>query len=111
MLYVLIILFFSAITICVVILVDSRQTEKKHQENLAAIARLKPDVEDAFSEIGKYYNFSHYITETERLMLEEKYDALYQEVKPLIGSKALGECPDKESFQRFYTAMSDTKAH
>lgn len=111
MLYVLIILFFSAVTICVVILVDSRQTEKKHQENLAAIARLKPDVEDAFSEIGKYYNFSHYITETERLMLVEKYDALYQEIKPLIGSKALGECAEKESFQRFYTAMSDTKAH
>lgn len=65
----------------------------------------------AFAEIGSYYNFSHFITETERLALAEKYDALDREVKSLLNSKELEESAEKESFQRFHTAMTDTRAH
>lgn len=76
MLYALIILLIVAIILWVMIPVRSKQKAKKHQERLEAIARIKPDIEGAFAEIGKYYSFSHYITESERLMLVEKYDAL-----------------------------------
>ena len=111
MLYVLIILLIVAIILWVMIPVRSKQKAKKHQERLEAIARIKPDIEVAFAEIGKYYNFIHYITETERLMLAEKYDALDREVKSLLNSKELEESSDKETFQRFHTSMTDTRAH
>ena len=111
MLYVLIILLIVAIILWVMIPVRSKQKAKKHQERLEAIARIKPDIEVAFAEIGKYYNFSHYITETERLMLAEKYDALDREVKSLLNTKELEESAEKESFQRFHTAMTDTRTH
>ena len=111
MLYVLIILLTVAVILWVMICIRSRQKAKKHQERLEAIARIKPDIEVAFAEIGKYYNFSHYITETERLMLAEKYDALDREVKSLLNTKELEESAEKESFQRFHTAMTDTRTH
>lgn len=111
MLYALIILLIVAIILWVMIPVRSKQKAKKHQERLEAIARIKPNVEGAFAEIGKYYSFSHYITESERLMLAEKYDALDRVVKSLLKTKELEESSDKEAFQRFHTAMSDTRAH
>ena len=91
--------------------VSSKQKEYKHIERLEAIARIRPEIEGAFAEIGKYYSFRHYITEAERLMLAEKYDALEREVKSLLNTKELKESTEKEAFQRFHTAMTDTKAH
>ena len=111
MLYGLIILLLVAIILGVMIPVRSKRKSKQHQERLDAISRLKPAVESAFAEIGKYYSFSHYITESERLALSQKYDALDREIRPLIGSKEMEESPDKETFQRFHTAMTDTRAH
>ena len=105
------ILLIIAIILWVMIPVRSKQKAKLHQERLETIARVKPDVESAFAEIGKYYSFSHYITETERLMLAEKYDALDREVKSLLNCKELEESSDKEAFLRFHAAMSDTRAH
>ena len=105
------ILLIIAIILWVMIPVRSKQKAKLHQERLETIARVKPDVESAFAEIGKYYSFSHYITETERLMLAEKYDALDREVKSLLNCKELEESFDKEAFLRFHAAMSDTRAH
>jgi len=111
MLYVLIILLLVAIILWVMIPVRSKQKAKKHQERLESIARVKPDIDSAFAEISSYYTFSHYITETERLLLAEKYDALDREVKSLLNSKELEESAEIESFQRFHTAMTDTRAH
>ena len=111
MLLLLIILLLIAIILWVMIPVRSKQKVKKHQECLEAIARIKPGIEGAFAEIGKYYSFSHYITETERLMLAEKYDALDREVKSLLNSKELEESAEKEGFQRFHTAMTNTREH
>ena len=111
MLYVLIILLLVAIILWVMIPVRSKQKAKEHQKRLEAIARVKPEIEDAFAEIGSYYTFSHYITETERLMLAEKFEALDREVEFLLKSKELKESDDKEAFQRFHIAMTDTVAH
>lgn len=111
MLYVLIILLFVAIIFSVMIPIRSKQKAKKHQERLKLIARVKPDIDAAFADISSYYTFSHYITETERLMLAEKYDALDRAVKSLLNSKELEESSEKEAFQRFHTAMTDTREH
>ena len=107
----LIILLVFAIILWVMILVRSKQKAKKRQERLETIVRIKPGVEAAFAEIGSYYSYSHYITETERLLLAEKYDALDREVKSILNSKELEESAEKGAFQRFHTAMTDTRAH
>lgn len=111
MLYVLIILLLVAIILWVMIPVRSKWKAKKHQERLEAIARIKPEIDAAFAEFGSYYTYSHYITETERLMLAEKYDGLDREVKSLLNTNELEESSDKEVFRRFHTAMTDTRAH
>ena len=93
------------------LLVRSNRKKAKRKDRQEAIARLRPGVEAAFDEISQYYNFSHFITETERLKLAERYGALDREVQPLLNSKELDESIEKEAFLRFHTAMSDTRAH
>ena len=110
MLYLLLILFVAAIIFGVMMSFRTQRT-KKHKYRLETIVRLKPTVEIAFDEISSYFNYGHYITETERLMLADKYDALDREVESVLGSKELEESAEKEAFQRFHTAMTDTRAH
>ena len=110
MLYLLIILFVAAIIFGVMMSFRTQRT-KKHKYRLETIVRLKTTVEIAFDEISSYFNYGHYITETERLMLADKYDALDREVESVLGSKELEESAEKEAFQRFHTAMTDTRAH
>ena len=78
-----------------------RQRKIRHQERLDTIASLTPRVEDSFSEISSLFKYSHYITESERLYLEEKYADLANEVRTILKWRELEECPDKEVFQRF----------
>lgn len=111
MLYVLIILLIVAIILWVMIPVRSKYLKKQRQERIEKITRLIPDVDTAFAEISSRFSYSHYITESERKVLVEKYDGLFNEVKTIISSKELEESPKKESVQRFYKAMSDTVAH
>ena len=85
--------------------------ERQHRERLALIASLKPEVEAAFRKISSYYSFSHYITESERMALDDEFAALEMNVKSIVNSKELEEDPDKDLFRRFYNAMSDSKAH
>lgn len=111
MLYVLIILLTVAIILWVMVLFGSKHKAQKRQERLATIARIKPDVDLAFSEIGSYYNFGHFITESERLMLANKYKALDKEDQSILNWKELEESGDKDCFLRFHTAMTNTVAH
>ena len=111
MVYALLILFLVAVFLLVIIPVSRKQQEKKHRERVAAIARLIPDVEAALADICSLYNYCHYITESERIAVDEKYAELDVEVSGVINSKELEECPHKDSFKRFHKAMSDTKGH
>ena len=111
MLYVLIILLILTLFLGVWIPVRKKQREKKHQERLETISRLAPDVEAALGEICSFYSYSHYITESERIALDDKYADLNQEVSAIINTKELEEYPQKDSFKRFHKAMSDTKGH
>lgn len=111
MVYALLILFLVAVFLLVIIPVSRKQQEKKHRERFAAIARLIPDVEAALANICSLYNYSHYITESERIAVDEKYAELDVEVSDVINSKELEEFPQQDSFKRFHKAMSDTKGH
>ena len=111
MLYVLIILLLVAIILWVMIPVRSRLNKKKHNERLAMIDRLKPEVEAALTDISSYYCFSHYITESERQRLVEKYDGLDKEVRRIVNARELENSPIRETFLRFHTAMALSEEH
>ena len=111
MLYLLLSFLVAAIILWLMLSVRRRVREKKRQERLAILNRLKPEVEKAFSEISSFYNFNHYITESERLNLLEDYRDLDKEVLPILKSKELEEFMYKDVFRRFHNAMSDTKDH
>ena len=111
MLYVLAILLIIAIILWVMISVRSRHKAQKRQERLEMIERLMPNVREAFTEVSSFYSFGHYITDSERQMLEEKYYGLNLQIKPLLGTKELEESPYKDALQRFHTAMTDTQKH
>lgn len=106
-----IIFLIAALLLGAVIVMCRRKRERKYQERVAAIARLVPDIEAALANICSFYSYSHYITESERIALDEKYADLDVEVSTVINSKELEECPQKDSFKRFHKAMSDTKGH
>lgn len=90
----------------VIIPVSRKQQEIKHRERVAAIDRLIPDVEAALANICSLYNYSHYITESERIALDEKYAELDVEVSGVINSKELEECPPPKKNKRI--ASSDS---
>jgi len=110
-LYALIILLIVAIILWVMIPVRSKRLKKLREERIETISRIIPEVESAFAEISSYFSFGHYITESERKALEEKFAGLVKEVKGIISSKELEESPQKETIRRFYKAMTDTVAH
>ena len=110
MLIVLSILLIIALFLWLIIPLRSKYLKKQRQERIEMISRLIPDIDTAFSEIRSFFNYSHYITESEREALEKKYTGLVKEVKEFIHSKELEESPQKESIQRFYKAMTDTVA-
>lgn len=55
-----------------------------HQERLAAIEKITPEVEAAFADISTYFSYNHYITESERKALLERYTPLYKEVSDIM---------------------------
>lgn len=80
---------------------------KEHRERLEIISKNTAEVELGLSELSLSFSSNHYITESERLLLEKKYDSLYRIVKRIIKSKEMKTSPYKESFLRFYAAMDD----
>ncbi len=111
MLYVSIILLVISFSLWLGAPIWRRKKEEDRRKLEALIQRLHPDVDNAFSDICNYYNFSHYITESERLMLQDKYSDLENVVKTILRSKAIAGTSHNESFLRFSSAMSDTSRH
>lgn len=111
MLYALIILLLVAIALWVMIPVRNKHREKEHQARVESIITIVPEVDSALTEICSFFSYGHYITESERIYLEEKYAELFKKVSAIINSRELGESAKKERIERFYKAMSDTKEH
>ena len=107
MLYVLIILLVTASILLAVYAVRTSK-KKRHEERLDILEREVPNVGPAFKDISSFYSYSHYITESERLSLDEKYSGLLSEVKKVIGSEELERHPEKDTVERFHKAMSDS---
>ena len=107
MLYVLLILLVTASVLLAVHVVRTSK-QKKHQERLDIIEREIPNVAQAFKDICSYYNFNHYITDSERIHLDDRYASLLFDVNKVVGSEELEDHPDREIIERFHKAMSDS---
>lgn len=108
--YVWIVVTLSGIILLMVLGLSKRHARLK-EERADLITRITPEVEQAFADISYYFSYNHYITESEREYLVEKYYALCKVIRPLLSSDSLAQSSSKELFQRFYSAMLDTKGH
>ena len=111
MLLIIGIVLLVAILLWVGIIIWRRKQKEEHKKLIDLAERTRPEVEAAFSEISSYYKFGHYITESERQMLADKFANLVKAVRPILRSKELQDKPEFGVFSRFATAMSDTVAH
>lgn len=106
MFWTLILVALTAVTL-VAIAVLIWRLKKESQERQALISRIAADVESGLSDLSSSFASNHYLTESERVYLEEKYVALYRMVERVIKSKELKESSYDEPFLRFYAAMDD----
>ena len=111
MLYVLIILVVIAFVLWMMIPVRKKHLEERRKARLEKIESLSPDIERAFADISFYFNYSHYLTESERKFLVQKYEDLFLDVKDIVSSEELDGTPWLDLFRRFYNAMADTITH
>ena len=70
-----------------------------------------PEVETALKDISFFFNFNHYITESERISLSERYRSLVDNISSLVGCKELEKFSKKDIFLRFHNAMTNTCKH
>ena len=111
MLYVLIILLTVSFILWMLIPYRRNVSVKKKKARLDTIANLAPIVKDAFIDISAYYSYSHFITESERIVLVKKYAYLLEKVSSIIHTKELSESPQSEYFYRLHKALSDSQGY
>lgn len=102
---ILIATFVVAIVICIVVFL---RLIMKKRERQAILIEIEECVEGAFEEISSLFRYSHYITESERARLANKYNSLYGKVCNVLRSKELNKSDKKDCIVRFAKAMSDT---
>ena len=86
----------------------SSSLKKRRAARLIEIDVLHPLVEQALIEISSYFDYCHYITESERIYLEDKYCSIYGRVSDLIGTKELRESTFNDLFTRFHDSLANT---
>ena len=102
---------FTALIAWTILRIHIKKKEQKHLERIESIMRLRPAVKAAFNDISSFYNYKHYITESERLMLLQKYDPLDHEISAYLNINELSELGCKEVFNRFHSAVTESDAH
>lgn len=102
----LVIVSLVTIVIAAIAVLIWRQ-RKERQERQELISSIATEVESGLLDLSSSFSSNHYLTESERVFLEEKYHSLYRMVKSVIKSKELKESPYDETFLRFFAAMDD----
>ncbi|MCQ2159467.1 MAG: UvrD-helicase domain-containing protein [Bacteroidales bacterium] len=69
---------------------------------------LRDTVDTALADISAKFTFSHYITESERKEIDEKYSQLLKRLRLFVERKQMEECKGTEPFKRLYKGLSDT---
>ena len=108
---ILLVLLSVTIVLWIVVPISKRRREEDHRKRIEAITSILPDIEPALEDISAYYNYSHYITESERLSLYEKFAELFKLLSTIINYKELDQYQQKETIKRLYDALSRTEEH
>lgn len=95
-----------AILVPVIVVVGSRRRDARRE---ALVQEIEPEIAPALEELSAYYNYSHYITESERAALSYKYEVLGKRLMTVFGTRQLRRSPSGESAERLCKALSNTK--
>ena len=96
----------AAILILTIVVIRNRRRDVRREE---LIQEIEPEIVPALEEISAYYSYSHYITESERIALNEKYEVLGEKLKKVCGTRQLKRSTVYESAERLYKALHSTK--
>lgn len=107
MVVVLLIVFVSIVLLT--FLLFQRHLTRLHRRLQNKVDELSSTIRNALENISTKFNYGHYITESERLDICERYSSLYEEIKPIIRSKVFPKLENTESISRLFKALSDTR--
>lgn len=72
------------------------------------LGEIRPLIGPALDDVSSYYNFSHYITESERAALADRYSDLSRRLRRLAGTRRLRESDVRVPAERLAKALTDT---
>ena len=97
-----------AITILVpvIVVIGNKKRDARRDE---LVQEIEPEIAPALEDVSAYYNYSHYITESERTTLSNKYEVLGKNLKKVCGTRQLRRSPEWEAADRLCKALSNTE--
>lgn len=84
-------------------------SNKKRVQLQKLVDNLASTINNALEDISTKFNYGHYITESERLDICERYSSLYEDIKPIIRSSVFTKLENTEALSRLYKALPDTR--
>lgn len=95
-----------AILVSVIVVIGNKTRDARRDE---LVQEIEPEIAHALEEVSAYYNYSHYITESERTALSNKYEVLGKNLKKVCGTRQLRRSPEWEAADRLCKALSNTE--
>lgn len=106
MIAVIILTLAIAIFVPVIIVIGNKKRDARRDE---LVQEIEPEITPALKEVSAYYNYSHYITESERTALSNKYEVLGKKLKKVCGTRQLRRSPEWKAADRLCKALSNTE--
>ena len=95
-----------AILVPVIIVIGNKKRDARRDE---LVQEIEPEIAPALEEVSAYYSYSHYITESERITLSNKYEVLGKKLKKVCGTRQLRRSPEWKAADRLCKALSNTE--
>lgn len=111
MTYCVIAILLAVAVVLLAIVISRKKAKAKAKKMTAEVEKSLPDCAEALAEISSYYNYGHYITESERVYLNDKYKDLFRQANRLVKYYGTDGLDNKEEIKRFHKAMSDTEGY
>ena len=102
-------IIFSLVTVILILAIVVVRNTLRNARLEELVREIEPEIAPALEEVSAYYNYSHYITESERMALNEKYDDLEMKLKKVCGTRQLRHSTIYVSAQRLFKALHNTK--
>ena len=106
MIAVIILTLSIVIFVPVIIVIGNKKRDARRDE---LVQEIEPEITPALKEVSAYYNYSHYITESERTALSNKYEVLGKKLKKVCGTRQLRRSSEWKAADRLCKALSNTE--